>query len=436
MATNLGIPKLGMTMTEATITEWKAQEGDWVEKDQTVLILEMEKTTYDLGAMASGFLHIITPPGQTVPVGHVVGVLAETKEEYEKIKTAPPPAAEPVAAEKAEAAPAAAAQAPAAPPRREGERLKISPVARALAEEHGIDASTVTGTGPGGRITKEDILKAVEEKGRVPAAAAPAATPPPRPGAVVDPAEAAGFKRAKEVIPLKGMRKVIADNMIRSLQVSAQLTGSAEVDATELIRLRETLVAQQEVIGVRITYADIFVMIVAKALKQHPIFNASVVGDEIRLWDDINIGVAVAMELEETPGLVVPVVRNADKKSLVEIHNTIAELSKKARDRTLLPDEVAGSTFTITSTGGAGGGGIAEGGGSGFGTPIINQPEVAILGLGGMVNKPVVRKGEIVIRPLLGINLTTDHRVIDGVPAGRFMGTVIQLMMRPYLLLV
>ena len=252
---------------------------------------------------------------------------------------------------------------------------------------------------------------------------------------MVDPAEAAGFKRAKEVIPLRGMRKVIAENMLRSLQISAQLTGSAEVDATELIRLRESLVAQQEAIGARITYADIFVMIVAKALKKNPIFNASIVGDEIRLWDDINIGVAVAMELEETPGLVVPVVRNADKKTLVEIHNTIAELSKKAKERTLLPDDVAGSTFTITSTGGAGGGGIAEGGGSGFGTPIINQPEVAILGLGGIVNKPVVRHGEIVIRPLLGLNLTTDHRVIDGVPAGRFMGTVMQLMMNPYLLL-
>jgi len=421
-----------MTMTEATITEWKAQEGDQVEKDQPILILEMEKTTYDLGAMASGFLHIITPPGQTVPVGYVVGVLAETKEEYEQVKTAPPPevAAEPAAAELV----AAAAPVAAAPARREGERLKISPVARALAEEQGIDASTVSGTGPGGRITKEDILHAVEQKGKVPAAAAPAAPPPT--GVVVDPAEAAGFKRAKEVIPLRGMRKVIADNMLRSLQVSAQLTGSGEVDATELIKLRETLVAQQEAIGVRITYADIFVMIVAKALKQNPIFNASVVGDEIRMWDDINIGVAVAMELEETPGLVVPVVRNADKKSLVEIHNSIAELSKKAKERTLLPDDVAGSTFTITSTGGAGGGGIAEGGGGGFGTPIINQPEVAILGLGGMVNKPVVRHGEIVIRPLMALNLTSDHRIIDGIPAGIFMGTVMQLMMRPYLLLL
>ena len=145
---------------------------------------------------------------------------------------------------------------------------------------------------------------------------------------------------------------------------------------------------------------------------------------------------AVAMELEETPGLVVPVVRNADKKSLIEIHNTIGELAKKARERTLLPDDLAGSTFTITSTGGAGGGRIAEGGGGGFGTPIINQPEVAILGLGGIVNKPVVRHGEIVIRPLMGINLTTDHRVIDGIPSGMFMGTVMQLLMNPYLLLL
>jgi len=419
-----------MTMTEATITEWKVQEGESAEKDQVILILEMEKTTYELAAMASGILHIITQPGETVPVGHVVGVLAESQEEYEAVKAAPPPEA--AAVPEAPAPAAAVAEAPKAAAARGEERTKISPVARKLAEEHGIDASTVAGTGPGGRVTKEDILRAVEEKGKVPAAV----PVPSAPGAPVDPAEAAGIKRAKEVIPLKGMRKVIADNMLRSLQVSAQLTGSGEVDMTEMIKLRESLVAQQEAIGVRITYADIFVMIVAKALKQHPLFNSSLIGDEIRIWDDINIGVAVAMELEETPGLVVPVVRNADKKSLVEIHNTISELAQKARERKLLPDDVAGSTFTITSTGGAGGGRIAEGGGGGFGTPIINQPEVAILGLGGIVNKPVVRHGEIVIRPLMGINLTTDHRVIDGVPAGMFMGTVMQLLMNPYLLLL
>lgn len=432
MAYNVQIPRLGMTMTEATITEWKVQEGESVEKDQTILILEMEKTTYELTAMASGILHIITMPEETVPVGYVVGVLAETKEEYETVKAAPrvEAAATPEKVEAATPTAPAAEAAKVTVPERGQERVRISPIARKLAEEHGIDVSKVSGTGPGGRITKDDILKAVEEKGKAVTAARPPA------GAAVDAAEAAGIKRVKEVIPLRGMRKVIADNMLRSLQVSAQMTGSAEIDATELIRLRESLVARQEAIGVRITYADIFVMIVAKALKQHPIFNSSLIGDEIRLWDDINIGVAVAMELEEMAGLVVPVVRNADTKSLVEIHNSISELAKKAKERTLLPDDVAGSTFTITSTGGAGGGGIAEGGGGGFGTPIINQPEVAILGLGGIVNKPVVRHGEIVIRPLIGINLTTDHRVIDGVPAGMFMGTIIQLMANPYLLLL
>jgi pyruvate dehydrogenase E2 component (dihydrolipoamide acetyltransferase)/2-oxoglutarate dehydrogenase E2 component (dihydrolipoamide succinyltransferase) len=432
-------------MVEATITEWKEPEGASVEKDQPILVIEMEKTSYDLGAIASGILHIITPPGETVPVGHVVGVLAESPEEYTRVAKEAPPVAAVEATANPEAAEPVAATAPAEAveeaPRATApgqEKVRISPVARTLAEEHGIDISRVSGSGPGGRIVKEDILRAVEEKAKAPAApvAAPAPTAPAPVAPSTDAAELAGIKRAKEVIPLRGMRKVIADNMVRSLQVAAQMSSAGEADATELIKFRQSLVDRQESIGIRITYADIFVMVAAKALKQNPMFNCSIVGDEIRLWDDINIGVAVAMELEETPGLVVPVVHNADKKSLVEIHNTLISLSQKARDRTLLPDEVAGSTFTITSTGGAGGGGIGEGGGSGFGTPVINLPEVAILGLGGIVNRPVVQGGEIVIRPMIGLTLTVDHRVIDGVPAGRFMGTVARYLMDPYMMLV
>lgn len=434
MAHNVAIPKLGLTMVEATITEWKAKEGEWVEKEQPILVIETEKTTYEVGAVASGILHIITPAGQTVPVGHVVGLLAESKEEYATICQEAVPAVEAApkveAGASAEVAQEAEAERVVAPePGRE--RLRISPVARMLAEEHRIDVSKVSGTGPGGRITKQDILRAVEEREK---AAAPA-TPPPPTAAPVDRAEIAGLKRAKQVIPLRGMRRAIAENMLRSLRVSAQMTSSGEIDMTEMVKLRQSLVAQQEAIGARITYTDIFVMVVAKALRQHPIINSSVIGDEIKIWDDINIGVAVAVESEDMPGLIVPVVRNADRKSLLEIHNTLSDLTKRAREGKLLPDDVAGGTFTITNLG-AGIGGIGEGEGSGFGTPIINQPEAAILGLGGIVEKPVVRGGEIVIRPMMSYSFTTDHRVIDGVPAGRFIATVKQLMENPYLLLL
>lgn len=433
MAHNVAIPKLGLTMVEATITEWKAQEGEWVEKEQPILVIEMEKTVHDIEAIASGILHIITPTGQTVPVGYVVGVLAESKEEYATVcrEGVPAVAAAPeVEVEaSAEVAPEAEAQRVVAP-KQGTERLRITPVARKLAEEHGIDVSKISGTGPGGRITRQDILQAVEEREK---AAAPA--PSPTIAASADKAEMAGLKHAKQVIPLRGMRRAIAENMLRSLQVSAQMTSSGEIDMTEMIKLRQSLVVQQEAIGARITYTDIFVMVVAKALKQNPIINSSIIGDEIRIWDDINIGVAVATESEDMPGLIVPVVHNADKKSLLEIHNTLSDLTKRARESKLLPDEIAGSTFTITNIGTGTGGAIGEGEGSGFGTPIINQPEVAILGLGGIAEKPVVRGGEIVIRPMMSYSFTTDHRVIDGVPAGRFIAAVKQLMENPHLLL-
>ncbi len=460
MAHDVGIPKLGLTMIEATITEWKAQEGQQVKQDEPILAIETEKTTYDIGAIAPGIIHIMTPAGQTVPVGQVVAILADSKEEYERLAKggAPAPTAQKVAMPAAPVQAAAPAQAPAAPPAPAvggEERVKISPVARKLAEEQGIDVSKVTGTGPGSRITKEDIEKAIQDKAKAPVAAAPAAAPtaaaptaapsapvspfqvPPRPVAPSqDIAEVAGIKKVKEVIPLIGVRKTIADNLWRSLQIAAQMSSAGELDATELIAFRKWLVDQQERIGARITYTDIFVMAVAKALRQHPIVNSSIIGDEIRVWDTINIGVAVDMELEQMPGLIVPVVHNADKKGLLEIHSILAEIAKKARERTLRPDDVAGSTFTISSTGGAGGGGIAEGGGSGFGTPILNLGEVGLLGIGGIVKKPVVRNDEIVIRPLLSYTFTTDHRVIDGVPAGRFIGTLRALLENPHWMLV
>ena len=449
MARDVGIPKLGLTMVEATLTEWKAQEGQQVNQNQVILVIETEKTTYDIEAISSGILHILTPAGQTVPVGHVVGLLAESRDEYQKLTAggARPPEAPGI--EIPVAAPPVRAEAQASPEAPAGEeRVKISPVARKLAQESEIDVSKVAGTGPGGRIVKEDVEKAIAEKAKAPVAAPPArpaAAAAPAPAAAQVPtrslapqqdvAELAGLKKAKEIIPLIGTRKTIADNLWRSLQISAQMTSSTELDATELIKFRQWLVEHQERIGARITYTDIFVMAVAKALKVHPIVNSSIIGDEIRVWETINIGVAVDMDLEQMPGLIVPVVHNADQKGLLEIHNVLADISKKGRERTLLPDEVAGSTFTISSTGGAGGG-IAESGGSSFGTPILNLGEVGLLGVGGIVKKPVVRNDEIVIRPLLSVSFTTDHRVVDGAPAGRFMGTLSTILEDPYWMLV
>jgi len=281
-----------------------------------------------------------------------------------------------------------------------------------MAEEHMIDLTKVTGTGPGGRIVREDIEKAIEAKKKE-----------------VPPVEVYEGKRVEATIPLKGMRSAIAEHMHRSLSVAAQLTSMGEIDMTEMIKLRNALLEQEEVIGARITYTDIFVFAIAKALRDNPIINSSLIGNEIKIWKDINIGVAVALEEGVEGGLIVPVVRNADQKSLTEINQEIRSLVEKARAGKLMPDDVSGGTFTLTNLG-------AFGGGWGLGTPIINQPQSAILGTGAITDRPVVRDGQIVIRPIMTYSFTFDHRVIDGAPAGKFMARVTQLLENSNLLLL
>ncbi len=239
-------------------------------------------------------------------------------------------------------------------------------------------------------------------------------------------------KKVKEVIPLKGVRKIVAEHMLRSLQVSAQLTSMGMLDMTEMVKLRQTLLSQEKITGIHFTYTDLFVKVVAQALKQNPLLNSSLVGDEIRIWEDINVGTALAFELRGGGrGLIVPVVRNADKKSLAEIHQTLRDLVERGRNLKLLPDDISGGTFTISNVGVFGTGGRVSGR---FGTPILNQPEVALLGTGPIVDTPVVRGGQIVIRPIMSYSLTYDHRVVMGEDAARFVATLQQLMEEPYLL--
>jgi len=224
----------------------------------------------------------------------------------------------------------------------------------------------------------------------------------------------------KSTIPLKGMRKAIAEHMHRSLSISAQLTVMGEIDMTEVVKIRETLVGKAEAIGARITYTDIFVLALAKLLKDNPIVNSSLIDNEIKLWENINIGVAVALE----EGLIVPVVKDADRKSLAEINQTIKALAKKAREKKLIPSDASGGTFTITNLG-------ALGGGYRFETPIINQPESAILGTGGITDRAVVRDGKIVIRPIMTYYFTYDHRTINGAVAAKFIADLTGLLEKP-----
>jgi len=407
MATKILMPKLGMSTAPLTLVEWKAKEGEPVKQGNVVLVVETEKIRHDIEAETSGFLHILVDEGQEVPIGTVVGVIAETKEELETFQKKKPKEAITAAAEVKEAVPAEAAKAEApAPPAakiKEGERIVISPVARKMAEEHMIDITTIAGTGPGGRIVRGDIEKEIEAKKKV------EVTP-----------EVYQGRRVKSVIPLKGMRKAIAEHMHRSLSISAQLTVMGEIDMTEMVKLRQSLVKKEEALGTRITYTDLFVLATAKLLKDYPIVNSSLIDNEIKVWENINIGVATALE----EGLIVPVVRDADKKSLVEISKTVRSLVQKAREGKLTPDEVTGGTFTITNLG-------ALGGGYRFETIIINQPEAAILGTGGITDRAVVRDGKIVIRPVMTYYFTYDHRVFTGAVAAKFMASATQLMENP-----
>ena len=410
-------------MQDALLVEWKVNEGDSVNAGDVVLLIETAKTQWEVEATASGYVHVLVPADERANVARVVGLIAETKEELAKLQSEPAQeiyttVAEP-AAEGAPEAPAAPEKKAPAPAKGEAAKhVKISPVAKKMAEEHMIDITTVKGTGPEGRIVREDIERAIEEKKKAPAAA---------------PAEAAGRvidgKLVKEAMPLKGMRRAIAEHLHRSLQISAQLTSMGEIDMTEMIKLRNLLLAQEKFIGTRITYTDLLVIAIAKALKTNPLVNSSIIGNEIIFWKDINVGCAVAITDTLEGGLIVPVIKNADKKTLLQVNAELRQAAEKARAGKLMPDDVTGGTFTLTNMG-------AFGGAYGFGTPIINQPESAIFGTGGIIDRPMVRDGQIVIRPIMCFNFTFDHRVIDGAQAGMFVGTLGKIIENPGLLLL
>ncbi len=405
MTTEIKIPRVGMAVADATINEWTVKEGDWVEERQVVVVIETEKVRADVESPEAGFVHIILKEGETAPAGEVIGLLAATKEELKALQKETPEAV-PAKANKAE--PALSREA--IPLGKDEERIRISPVARKLAEEHAVDITGVAGTGPGGRITREDIKKAIAAK-----EAAPAAAPP---------AEVPGERKIKTIIPLKGMRGAIAEHMHRSLSVAAQLTTMGEIDMTGMVKLRNNFIAQENTLGVRITYTDVLVFAIARVLRDHPMLNSSIIDNEIKVWQDINIGVATALD----EGLIVPVVKNTDQKSLVEISKEIKALTKKAKERKLKPEEITGGTFTLTNLG-------ALGTGWTFETAIINQPESAILRVGGITDRAVVREGQIVIRPIMTYSLTYDHRAIDGAVAAKFLSSLINTLENPALLL-
>lgn len=409
MIVQVVIPRVGVNVTEFRLVEWKAKEGDRVEKGSTVLQIETEKTQWEVEAEISGFLHILLEAGKKAAVGEVVGAIAESREELQKLQIESGGVLESVAPAEEEGGSGESSER--ASEGRIGRGRKgvlITPVARKMAEGHMLDISRIKGTGPGGRIGRRDVEAAIQEKDNK-----------------VRPASAYHGRRIRSVEPLKGIRQAIAEHMVRSLSGSAQMTVMGEMDMMEIVQLREALLKAEGETGVRISYVDLMVFIISRALKLHPSINCSLMENEIKLWEDINVGVAFAMGEE---GLIVPVVKNADQKSLAEISKQVKELGRKAQERKLLPDEVTGGTFTLSTVGRQ-----SE---SRFQTPILNQPEAAILGVGAIEDRPVVRDGQIVIRPIMPYSLTYDHRVINGFGGEQFLRTIRRFVENPSLLML
>lgn len=411
MAEKVVMPKLAMAMNEGKVVEWMVHEGDWIEKGEVLMIIETEKVTHECEASVSGYLHLIVDVEVTVPVFEVVAMLAETEEELVQLQTGQQVTVEPAEEE-------ATAEAPPSATRTEGaEKIRISPAARKLAKREGLDLAQISGTGPEGRIVTRDVEKAMVDR----EAGGQAETGASADGLI-------DGKRVKVSIPLKGMRKTISDHMHRSLATSAQLSHIGEIEMTETVKLRKSLLVKEAELGVRISFTDIFVLATAMAIPKVPIINSSLIGDEIIIWEDINIGVAVALEESEyVSGLIIPVIKNAESKSLVEISKTLKELMEKARSKKLSPDDVSGGTITITNVG-------TFLPGLTYGTPIISQPQAAIVQTSAIEDRVVARDGEVVIRPLMSFNLTFDHRVLDGAAAGLFLSSFKELIENPSLL--
>ena len=414
MAREIVLPQWGMGMEEGTIIKWLKREGDKVEEGEPLAEIETSKISSEIEAPASGVLaYIIASEGETVRIGAVMAILADPGEKVERptvAKPEPEVKPEPVSGAKVVTT-------------RSEPGVQVTPTARRLARQWDVDLGQVEGTGPGGRITEADVRMVFEAPGSrpqvqvVPTARRLATeqgidldqVPGSGPGGRilvedVERAVAAKAGSAGRGVPLSGIRKVIAERMLESVQTMAQVTLTTEADFTEAVLLMKELVSRWRARRLRPLPQDLVIMATARALKEHPKVNALLVDDEVRVLDEVNIGVATT-----TPdGLLVPVIKKAGEKSLDQIAQEVRELAGKTRDSRLLPKDLADASFTITNLGSYGVDAF---------TPIINPPQVAILGVGRIVEKPAVHQGEIAIRSMMALSLTFDHRALDGVPA-------------------
>jgi len=384
VATPVLMPKLGLTMTKGTVLKWFKNEGEKVEKGDKLVLFETEKVSSEIASPVSGvILKIVCQVKSSANVGQPVAYIGEPGE---AVPDSSAPASQPVA--QAGATPQPAAATPSS-----GE-VRASPKAKRLGAEKGVDLSKVKGTGPMGMVSEEDVEKAVQEaKGKT------------QLGLPV-----------KELIPLSETRRVIGKRLNASLQTMAQVTLVYEMDATELVAIREKMLPEVEAkTGARVTYTDILVKVIARVLREYPIMNSTLEEDGIKVIDEVNVGVAVASER----GLIVPVVRNADTIDLAGVVAAMKDMAARGREGKLTLKEVTSGTFTITNLGMTTVDAF---------TPIINPPQVGILAVGRIVKKPAVVADQVTIRPMVTFSLTFDHRVVDGFTAAEFLRKTVEIL--------
>ncbi len=436
MPTDIVMPQMGESIFEGTITKWLKQPGDKVQRDEPLFEISTDKVDAEIPAPASGTLQEIkVEAGNTVQVNTVVGVIGDgdAAAAPKPAKAAPAKEAAPAAAQTQAAQPPSgeepkpSAAAPAPPqPQADGEsdngeqgRVRSSPLVRKIAKENNVDLAKVPGTGLGGRITKEDIEAFIaKHAGGAPAAAAAPAPAPsyeaPAAPPVTTPLQPVGGVTPGELVPMSTMRKKIAEHMLMSKRTSAHVHGVFEIDMTRVVRLRDKMKSKfEQATGNKLTFTPFFCRAAVHGLRKFPIVNSSVEGDNIRYHSSINLGIAVALDW----GLIVPVIKSAEERSFVGLQRAVTDLGERARTKKLKPDEVQGGTFTITNPGIFG---------AKFGMPIINQPQVAIMGIGGITKKPVVLTDKdgndtIAIRSMMHMSIGYDHRIIDGAVADQFM---------------
>ena len=425
MIRELILPQLAMGMSEGTIVEWAVAEGALVQREQPLVAIETEKVVTDLPSPYTGYVHQVVKRGDTLPVEKPMGYIAETEEEYRTLIAGETQAAGTLAPP-APAAAAAESPGAAASPVATG-RVRASGLAKAIAKRHELDLSGLTGSGPGGRIVRRDVEAALAARSEA------ATTVPmvPRQAAIAASASA-GSLREKARIPLAGMRKVIAERMVTAKQTAAHTYAFFEIDATKLVAARQTMLDKAEELGTKVSLIALQVRALALACRHVPICNATVGSDAISVWDNVNVGIAVALrgKGEYESGLVVPVVRNAHAKSVLEIDAEVKALVGKARKGELTAEEMADGTITLSSTGGFAPGTWA------VSTPLLNLPQVVNFQPGSPLEKPVVVNGQIAVRTMLPCGLSFDHRAMDGEPVGRFVQKLIDLLGHPELMLL